>query len=213
MPKPNINLFNNEEIKAFFIGGVQRLSQEHRPRILTLVQFSSVAQSCPTLCDPMDCSMPGLPVHHQLPEFMQTHDIGLSNSRVRVPNHYAKFPLIFFQWFKKKKIHPNPVTFVTSDNRGISQTAGRSERCTPWPSLRLKLNGTPDLCLINTRLTATKLPSPDKAHTNPTASNNTDTGLRMFPSACDKSEKHISKKQKEYTNSQEGNKHFHNNLI
>ena len=32
------------------------------------VQFSSVAQSCPTLCDPMNCSMPGLPVHHQLPE-------------------------------------------------------------------------------------------------------------------------------------------------
>ena len=38
-----------------------------------LVQFSSVAQSCPTLCDPMNCSMPGLPVHHQLPEFTQTH--------------------------------------------------------------------------------------------------------------------------------------------
>ena len=36
-------------------------------------QFSSVAQSCPTLCDPMDCSTPGLPVHHQLPEFTQTH--------------------------------------------------------------------------------------------------------------------------------------------
>ena len=32
------------------------------------VQFSSVAQSCPTLCDPMNCSTPGLPVHHQLPE-------------------------------------------------------------------------------------------------------------------------------------------------
>ena len=36
-------------------------------------QFSSVAQSCPTLCDPMDCSMPGFPVHHQLPELTQTH--------------------------------------------------------------------------------------------------------------------------------------------
>ena len=39
----------------------------------TLVQFTSVAQSCPTLCDPMNHSMPGLPVHHQLPEFTQTH--------------------------------------------------------------------------------------------------------------------------------------------
>ena len=37
------------------------------------VQFSSVAQSCLTLCDPMDCSTPALPVHHQLPEFTQTH--------------------------------------------------------------------------------------------------------------------------------------------
>ena len=37
------------------------------------VQFSSVAQSCPTLCDPKNHSMPGLPVHYQLPEFTQTH--------------------------------------------------------------------------------------------------------------------------------------------
>ena len=36
------------------------------------VQFSSVTQSCPTVCDPMNRSMPGLPVHHQLPEFTQT---------------------------------------------------------------------------------------------------------------------------------------------
>ena len=41
--------------------------------ILSSVQFSSVAQSCPTLCDPMDCSMPGFPVHHQLPKLAQTH--------------------------------------------------------------------------------------------------------------------------------------------
>ena len=37
------------------------------------VQFSSVTQSCPTLCNPMNHSTPGLPVHHQLPEFTQTH--------------------------------------------------------------------------------------------------------------------------------------------
>ena len=39
----------------------------------TNFQFSSVTQSCPTLCDPMNCSTPGLPVHHQLPEFTETH--------------------------------------------------------------------------------------------------------------------------------------------
>ena len=43
-------------------------------------KFSSVAQSCPTLCDPTSCSMPGLPVHHQLPEFTQTHDHRVSDA-------------------------------------------------------------------------------------------------------------------------------------
>ena len=42
-------------------------------RVQNAVKFSSVAQSCPTLCNPMNCSMPGLPVHHQLPELTQTH--------------------------------------------------------------------------------------------------------------------------------------------
>ena len=41
--------------------------------ILKHVRFSLVTQSCPTLCDPMNCSMPGLSVHHQLLEFTQTH--------------------------------------------------------------------------------------------------------------------------------------------
>ena len=46
---------------------------DHTLRLLSLDQFSSFTQSCPTLCDPMNCSMPGLPVHHQLPESTQTH--------------------------------------------------------------------------------------------------------------------------------------------
>ena len=50
----------------------------HSPRTVLLIKFSSVqfssfTQSCLTLCNPMNCSMPGLPVHHQLPEFTQTH--------------------------------------------------------------------------------------------------------------------------------------------
>ena len=40
-------------------------------------QIRSVAQSCPTLCDPMNCSTPGLLVHHQLPEFTETHIHGI----------------------------------------------------------------------------------------------------------------------------------------
>ena len=44
-----------------------------KTRTETTIQFSSVTQSCPTLCNPMNCSTPGLPVHHQLPEFTQSH--------------------------------------------------------------------------------------------------------------------------------------------
>ena len=50
------------------------LSFLYSPTLTSIcVQYSSVAQSCPTLCDPMNRSMPGLPVHQQLPEFTQTH--------------------------------------------------------------------------------------------------------------------------------------------
>ena len=53
----------------------QKLTQYCKANILKfkINQFSSVTKSCPTLCNPMDCSMPGFPVHHQLPELAQTH--------------------------------------------------------------------------------------------------------------------------------------------
>ena len=56
----------------------------------TSVQFSSVSQSCPTLCDPMNCSTPGLPVHHQLPEFTQTHVHRVGDAIQ--PSHPLSFP-------------------------------------------------------------------------------------------------------------------------
>ena len=46
----------------------------------TYLQFRSVAQLCPTLCDPMNFSTPGFPVHHQLPEFTQTHVYRVSDA-------------------------------------------------------------------------------------------------------------------------------------
>ena len=61
-------------------------------------QFSSVAQSCPTLCDPMDCSTPGFPVHHQPPEFTQTHVLWVgdaiqpSHPLVPFSSHLQPFP-------------------------------------------------------------------------------------------------------------------------
>ena len=66
------------------------------------VQFSSVAQSCPTLCDPMDYNMPGLPVY-QLPEFTQTHVHWVSDAIQ--PSH----PLL----------SPSPPTFNLSQHRGL----------------------------------------------------------------------------------------------
>ena len=50
-----------------------RFLLRRNPVSLSSVQFSSVTQSCPTLCNPMNRSMPGLPVHHQRPELTQTH--------------------------------------------------------------------------------------------------------------------------------------------
>ena len=49
-------------------------------KVSASVQLSSVAQSCPTLCNSMNRSTPGLPVHHQLPEFTQTHVHGVSDA-------------------------------------------------------------------------------------------------------------------------------------
>ena len=56
------------------------------------VQFTSVAQSCPTLCNPMNYSMPGLHVHHQLSEFTQTHVHGVGDAIQ--PSHPLSSPLL-----------------------------------------------------------------------------------------------------------------------
>ena len=59
------------ETMSDFILGVSKITADSQMQLNS--QFSSVAQSSPTLCDPIDCSTPGLPVHHQLLEFTQTH--------------------------------------------------------------------------------------------------------------------------------------------
>ena len=77
---------------------------------LNSVQFSSVAQSFPTLCDPVDFSMPGLSVHHQLPEFTQTHVHWVSDAIQ--PSH----PLL----------SPSPPTFNLSQHQGLFQWVSSS---------------------------------------------------------------------------------------
>ena len=70
-----------------------------------LFQFSSVAQSCPTLCDLMDCSTPGFPVHHQLPDLTQTH-VHLVGDAIQLSH-----PLSF----------PSPPDFNLSQHQGLFQ--------------------------------------------------------------------------------------------
>ena len=80
IPSPQTNSFSPHSSALSLIHHVCHFQHSKFPRFffrlfvfLSSVQFSSVAQSCPTLCDPMNHSTPGLPVHHQIPEFTQTH--------------------------------------------------------------------------------------------------------------------------------------------
>ena len=57
----------------------------------TSVQFSSVAQSCPTLCNPINRSTPGLPVYHKLPEFTQTHVRWVSDANPAISSSVVPF--------------------------------------------------------------------------------------------------------------------------
>ena len=67
--------------------------------IVISIQFSSVAQSSLTLCDPRDCSMPGFPVHHQLPEFTQIHGHWVSDAiQSSHPLSYPSPPAFNFSW-------------------------------------------------------------------------------------------------------------------
>ena len=84
------------------------------------VQFSSVTQSCPTLCDPMNLSTPGLPVHHQRPKFTQTH-IHRLNDAIQ-PSHPLSSPSplapnpsqdqSLFQWVNSQMCRPDSFTVV-----------------------------------------------------------------------------------------------------
>ena len=80
-----------------------------KPLLLLLfspsAQFSSTAQLCPNLCDPMERSMPGLPVHHKLPEFTQTH-VHWVGEAIQ-PSH----PLL----------SPSPPAFKLSQHQGVFQ--------------------------------------------------------------------------------------------
>ena len=80
--------------------------------LLKYIKFSSVAQSCLTLCNPVDCSTPGFPVHHQLPEPTQTHVHRIGDAIQ--PSH----PLL----------SPSPPAFNLSQHQGLFQWVGSSHQ-------------------------------------------------------------------------------------
>ena len=82
--------------------------------------FSSVAQSCPTLCDPMNHSTPGLPVHHQLPELTQTHVHQVSDAIQ--PSHPLSSPLLPPSIFPSIRSFPMS-QFFTSGGQSIGASA------------------------------------------------------------------------------------------
>ena len=86
------------------------------------VQFNSVTQSCPILCNPMDCSTPGLPVHHQLPEFTQTHFHWVSDA-IQQSNPLSS---------------PSPPAFNLSQHQGLFQGVSSSHQVAKVLELQLQ---------------------------------------------------------------------------
>ena len=85
-------------------------------------QFSSVAQSCPTLCNPMDCSTPGFPVHHQLPDLVQTHVHRVSDA-IQPSHPCIPFPSCL-QSFPASGSFPVSQFFASSGQRiGVSASS------------------------------------------------------------------------------------------
>ena len=111
---PNIYLYQYIFIEIYFIlYFIARIVPELVIRSsFGSVQFNSVAKLCLTLCDPMDCSMPVLPVHHQLPEFTQTHVHSVSDAIQ--PSHPVSYPY--------------PPAFNLSQHQGLFQWVSSSNQ-------------------------------------------------------------------------------------
>ena len=109
-------------------------------------QFSSVTQSCLTLCDPMNCSMPGLPVHHQFPEFTQTHvhrvgDAIQSSHPLSSPFTPTPIPPSIMVFSSESTLHmrwPKYCSFSFSISPSIEHPGLISLEWTGWISLQSK---------------------------------------------------------------------------
>ena len=125
-------------------------------------QFNSVAQSCPTLCDPTNRSVPGLPVHRQLPKFIQTHVCRVSDAIqpshplftpfLPAPNHFQHQGL--FQWVnsshevaKVLEVQPQHHSFQRNPRADLLQNGLVGSPCSPRDSQ--ESSPTPQIKSIN----------------------------------------------------------------
>ena len=113
----------NRRVERILKDGIRLEQILYEKAFLKDVQFSSVTQACLTLCDPMACSMPGFPVHHQLPELAQTqvHRVGDAIP----PSHPLSSP--FPPAFNLSQHQSLPMSqFFTSGGQSIGVSASAS---------------------------------------------------------------------------------------
>ena len=122
---------------------------------MLFIQFSSVTQSCQTLCDPMNSSMPGLPVHHKLPEFTQTHAHWVGDAIQ--PSHLLSSP---------SPPAPNP-----SQHQGLFQWVNSSHEVAKVLEFKLQhqsLQWTPRTYLLQDGLVGSPCSPRDSQESSPT---------------------------------------------
>ena len=130
-------------------------SQEGGDICESSVQLSSVPQACPTLCDPMGCSTPGLPVHHQLPELTQTHIYWISDAMQ--PSH--------------PQSPPSPFTYNLSQQQGLFQWVSSSHQVTKVLEFQLQhqsFQWTPRTDLLQDGLVGSPHSPKDSQESSPT---------------------------------------------
>ena len=113
----SLSHWTTREVPLLFLKNVKRIvpikmNTSEITHLVFLCQFSSVAQSCLTLCDPVNSSTPGLPVYHQLPEFTQIHVLWVGD--VIQPSHPLSSPF--------------PPAFNLSQHQGLSKWVSSSHQ-------------------------------------------------------------------------------------
>jgi len=126
--KKNKNKNFKEKTLNFTLQEVHWFGQCHMGHNPPVVQFGSVPQLCPTLCDPVGCSMPGFPVHHQLPKLTQTHVHRIDDTIQ--PSH----PLL----------SPSPLTFSLSQHQYFSSESVFCIKCPECWSFRFSISPSND---------------------------------------------------------------------